>query len=160
MVVSTVLLAVVGWWWGAVVPRFAVFSTLFLLVFAVPTIVLDEPQYIMISDTILDGSFAVVLLLSVRFKKTLLQYLFERIFALPDSTWRTLTWRWGLFFLLLAFLNELVRQTFDIKTWSLFKVIATIAIILFGLWQFRLSARERIVNESNWLGLRTNDYGA
>jgi intracellular septation protein len=154
MVVSTVLLVGFAWWWGTGVPKFAVFSTLFLLLFAVPSVVLDDPRYFMVSDTILDGGFALMLLGSLWLKKTVLQYFFERIFALPDSAWRTLTWRWGILFLVLAVLNEFVRLNFDTATWSTFKLAATIFMLLFGLWQFRLSTRERIEGESNRLGLR------
>jgi len=155
MVVSTVLLVALAWWWGSDVPRFAVFSTLFLLLFAVPSVVLDDPRYFMVSDTVLDGGFALMLLGSLLLRTTVLEYFFGRIFALPDSAWRTLTWRWGMLFLVTAALNEVVRLNFDTATWANFKLISTIAILLFGLWQFRLSARERIVAESNWLGLRT-----
>lgn len=155
MVASTVLLVAVGWRWGNGVPKFAVFSTLFLLLFAVPSIVLNDPWYIMVSDTVLDGGFSLLLLGSLLFRQTTLQYFFDRIFALPDHAWRTLTWRWGILFLVLAVLNEVVRLNVDTATWSIFKLSATIFMLVFGLWQFRFSAKERIVAESNWLGLRT-----
>lgn len=154
MVVSTVLLVAAGWWWGTGIPKFAVVSTVFLLLFAVPSIVLNDPRYFMVSDTILDGGFAVLLLGSLYTRVTVLQYFFERIFALPDRAWRTLTWRWGVLFLMLAVANEAIRLNFDTAVWSTFKLGATVLILLFGLWQFRLSSRERIVTESNWLGLR------
>lgn len=155
MVVSTVVLVGLAWWWGTGVPKFAIFSTAFLLLFAVPSVLLEDPRYFMVSDTILDGGFALILLASLWLRKTVLQYFFDRIFALTDQAWRTLTWRWGILFLVLALLNEVIRLHFDTATWSSFKLASTIFMLLFGLWQFRLSARERIVGESNYLGLRT-----
>jgi intracellular septation protein len=154
MVVTTIGLVLFAWWWGKGVPRFAVVSTGFLLVFAVPTIVTEEPLYFMLSDTILDGFFALLLLGSWLLKRPLLKPFFERIFAITDEAWRILTLRWGLLFLVLAATNETIRQLYSTEVWSTYKLVSTIGILLFGCYQFRLSSRLRIKGEANRLGLR------
>ena len=160
-IIATCVVTVVLVTWAlcqsAPTPKFAIVSTVALLLFAIPSIVTDDPFYFQFSDTVVDGGFALLLLGSLLFRQPLLEYFFASIFALPRRTWRTLTWRWGTLFLLLAITNEIVRQTQTTDVWSLYKLLSTIGILLFGLWQFRLSARERIEGESNWLGLRTSD---
>lgn len=136
-------------------PFFAVVSTVALLLFALPTIVTGEATFFQLSDTILDGCFALLLLGSWIIQYPLLKILFGRVFAITDGAWHTLALRWGVFFLALAVLNEYIRQMHTTDVWSYYKLISTIGILLFGCYQFRLSARERIESESNWLGLRT-----
>lgn len=154
MVVSTVVVTALSWWVGKTVPKFALASTAALLLFALPTIITGDNAYFQLSDTILDGGFALALLGSLYWRTTILEYFFGRVFAIPPATWRKLTWRWGLFFLCLAVGNEVVRLTQSTDVWSWYKLLSTIGIIFFGLYQFTLSARERIEGESNWLGLR------
>ncbi len=140
---------------GRSLPRFAIMSTIGFLLFAVPSIVTGNSTYFQISDTILDGSFALLLLSSWVLGYPILKVFFGRIFAITDEAWLMLTWRWGMLFLLLAIANEYVRQFHTDDVWSLYKLLSTIGIMLFGCYQFTLSARLRIVSESNWLGLRT-----
>lgn len=139
------------------VPRFALVSTVGFLLFALPTIITGQPRYFQLSDTILDGLFALLLLGSWLLGYPLLKVLFGSIFAITDKAWHILALRWGLLFMLLAVLNEYVRQTQASDTWSLFKLSASVGIVLFGTYQFTLSMRERLVGASNWLGLRTKN---
>jgi len=138
-------------------PRFALVSTVGFLLFALPTIVTGQPRYFQLSDTILDGFFALLLLGCWFLRYPVLKVLFGSIFAITDRAWLTLSLRWGLLFLLLAVLNEYVRQTQTPETWAVFKLSASVGIVLFGTYQFTLSMRERLKGESNWLGLRTKN---
>lgn len=139
------------------VPRFALVSTLGFLLFALPTIVTGQPRYFQLSDTILDGLFALLLLGSWFLGYPLLKVLFGSVFAITDKAWHILALRWGLFFLLLAVCNEYIRQTQTSETWAFFKLSASVGIVLFGTYQFTVSIRERLVGVSNWLGLRTKN---
>ncbi len=157
LVVMTVLvlaLVALSWLRGGRPPRFALASTIALLVFSVPSIVTGDGTYFQISDTILDGFFAVLMLASWYFRLLVLKYLFGGIFAITDKAWRKLELRWGLLFAVLAVLNEIIRLGYSEDVWSAYKLISTIFILLFGCYQFTLSARMRIPEESNRLGLR------
>ncbi len=58
------------------------------------------------------------------------------MFALSEEGWRQLTLRWGLFFLFLAGLNEVVWRTQDYEFWVKFKVFGIMPItVLFALAQ-------------------------
>jgi intracellular septation protein len=61
---------------------------------------------------------------------------FAQAFDLDETGWRQLTWRWGLFFLVLAVLNEMVWRNASTATWVAFKVWGIIPLIfLFALAQ-------------------------
>ncbi|MEP3279901.1 MAG: septation protein IspZ [Stappiaceae bacterium] len=139
---------------GRAVPRFAVVSTVGLLVFSIPSILTGDGSYFQVSDTILDGAFALLMLGSWALRFPILKHLFGRVFAITDEAWRILSLRWGLLFLVLASLNEFIRLTYSEDVWAHYKLISTIGIMAFGCYQFTLSARMRIPEESNRLGLR------
>ena len=154
MVLLVLGLLALSYGFGRAAPRFAVASTVALLVFSVPSIVTGNSTYFQVSDTILDGLFALLLLGSRALGFPILKYLFERVFAITDEAWRILSLRWGLLFVVLAVLNEFFRLGYSEDVWAYFKLISTIGILLFGCYQFTLSAKMRIPGESNRLGLR------
>ena len=68
----------------------------------------------------------------------------------PDDAegWRKLTLRWGLFFFLLAGINELVWRTQTTDFWVSFKVFGTMPItIIFALAQIPLIMKHEIKDE-------------
>ena len=50
--------------------------------------------------------------------------------SLPDSAWRTLSLRWGIFFGALALLNEAVWRNFTTDQWVTFKVFGQLGLTL------------------------------
>jgi len=75
-----------------------------------------------IKPTIIYATFCVVLLGGMSFNRLFLKYALAFEFELPESAWRTLTWRWGAFFGALAALNEFVWRNFTTADWVIFKV--------------------------------------
>jgi len=157
-VIAMVLATIVAFLLGVVqrrhVPLFALVSTLGVTVFGGASIFFDNADYYILSDTVFDGALGLVLLLSLKFREPLLKTFFESSFAITDRAWRMLTLRWGLLFLMLAWVNEVVRQTADTQLWVDYKFLTIFIVLGFGCYQFTLSMRERIPEESNWLGLR------
>ena len=69
----------------------------------------------------------------------------SKFFTGSDRGWRGLTWRWAVFFLGLAMLNEIVWRNFSTSTWVYFKVWAVIPLIfLFALAQTPLILKHEI----------------
>ena len=56
------------------------------------------------------------------FNRLFIKYVFAEAFDLTEKGWRRLTWRWGIFFLSLAVLNEAVWRNTSTATWVSFKV--------------------------------------
>ena len=52
----------------------------------------------------------------------LLGMVFDSVFQLREEGWRKLTWRWAIFFFVLAILNEIVWRTQTTDFWVSFKL--------------------------------------
>ncbi len=121
--------------------------------FGLLTIIFDNPFFIIIKDTLYNGLFALTLFIGLLFKKPLLKPLFRGLFSMTDQGWITLTWRWMTMFILLTISNEYARVVFPPETWIIYKGLATVATIIFSLYQFKLSKKERLPEASPW-GMR------
>ena len=65
--------------------------------------------------------------------------MFDQMFHLTPEGWRKLTWRWALFFLFLAVLNEIVWRTQTTDFWVSFKLFGVVPLtMVFGALQYRL----------------------
>jgi intracellular septation protein len=79
-----------------------------VFVFGGLTLFLQDETFIKMKPTIVNALFGAVLLGGLFFGRSLLGYVFNSAFQLDEEGWRKLTFRWGLFFLFLAVLNEVV----------------------------------------------------
>lgn len=130
-------------------------SGVVVMVFGSLSIWLQDETFIKMKPTIVNTLFGVVLLGGLFFGKSLLGYVFNAAFQLDAEGWKKLTLRWGLFFLFLAVLNEVVWRNFSDATWVNFKVWGTMPItILFTLAQMPL-----IMRHSLDTGTETKDGG-
>jgi intracellular septation protein len=114
-------------------------SGIVVLVFGGLSIWLQDETFIKMKPTIVNTLFGVTLLGGLAFGTSLLGYVFNAAFQLDAEGWRKLTLRWGIFFLFLAVLNEVVWRNFSDDVWVSFKVWGTMPItILFTLAQMPL----------------------
>jgi len=100
----------------------------FVLVFGGLTLYLQNETFIKLKPTIVNLLFAAILLGGLAFGKSLLAYIFDSAFKLDDAGWKKLTLRWGLFFIVLAILNEVVWRNFSTDFWVTFKVWGTMPL--------------------------------
>lgn len=120
-------------------------SGIVVVVFGSLSIWLQDETFIKMKPTIVNTLFGVVLLGGLFFGRALLGYVFNAAFQLDDEGWRKLTLRWGIFFLFLAVLNEVVWRNFSDAAWVNFKVWGTMPItIIFTLAQMPLIMRHTI----------------
>jgi intracellular septation protein len=123
-------------------------SGIVVLVFGSLSIYLQDETFIKMKPTIINSLFGFTLLGGLLFGKSLLGYVFNAAFQLDAEGWRKLTVRWGVFFLFLAVLNEIVWRNFSDDTWVAFKVWGTMPItILFTLAQMPVIMKHTIVPE-------------
>jgi len=112
------------------------FTAVLVLIFGGLTLYLQNAIFLKIKVTILYGFFGATLLGGLAFKRLFIKYVFAQAFELDETGWRQLTWRWGIFFLTLAVLNELVWRNASTAAWVSFKVWGIIPLIfLFALAQ-------------------------
>jgi intracellular septation protein len=129
-------------------PIMPLVSAVVVLIFGGLTIWLHDDTFIKLKPTIVNTLFGAVLLGGLAFGKPLLPVVLDTVFQLDDAGWKKLTLRWGLFFLFLAVLNEVVWRTQSQEFWVNFKVFGIMPItLLFALAQTPLILRHELKDE-------------
>jgi intracellular septation protein len=117
-------------------------SAIVVMVFGGLTLWLQNETFIKVKPTIIYALFAVLLLGGLAFGRSLIAYVLDSMFQLDAEGWKKLTLRWGVFFLVMAVLNEIVWRGFSTDTWVTFKTFGFLPItILFAIAQTPLMMR-------------------
>lgn len=116
-----------------------------VLVFGGLTLALQDEIFIKMKPTIVNSLFGAVLLGGLAFGRPLLGYVLDTVLQLDPEGWRKLTLRWGLFFFVLAAINEVVWRSFSTDFWVSFKVFGIMPLtIAFALSQMPLIQRHQL----------------
>ncbi len=111
-------------------PIMPLVSGIVVFAFGAMTLYLKDDTFIKMKPTIINALFGIVLLGGLYFGRSLLGYVFGSAFNLDPEGWKKLTLRWGLFFLFLAVLNEVIWRNSSTDFWVAFKVWGTMPITL------------------------------
>ncbi|RFC68408.1 MULTISPECIES: septation protein A [Mesorhizobium] len=133
---ATAVSLVVSWLLTRSIPMMPLVSGVVVLIFGGLSIWLQNDTFIKMKPTIVYALFAAILLGGLAFNRPLLGYVFDQAFQLDDDGWRKLTFRWGLFFVVCAILNEVVWRSLgafyppDIadEYWAAFKLFGFTAL--------------------------------
>ncbi len=127
------------------IPVMPLFNGVLVLVFGALTLYLQDDFFIKIKPTLANLLFSSILLTGLYFGRIFLKLLFEEAIKLHEEGWRLLTLRWGVFFLFLAVLNEIVWRSFSTDFWVSFKTFGMMPItFIFMLSQIGLLTRYQI----------------
>ena len=141
MVTSVVALAASWTQFGRLLPV-PLMTAVLVVVFGGLTFWLNDPRFIKIKPTIINLLFAGVLFFGLMTGRPLLKLLLGEAFNLTEEGWRKLSFRWALFFLALAALNELVWRSFSETVWVNFKVFGILGLsLVFAMAQIGLIKR-------------------
>jgi intracellular septation protein len=122
MAATVVALIVSKWRLGHVSPMVWL-STVLVLGFGSLTVFLNDPFWIQVKPTAVYLMFAGVLFAGLARGKPMLRYLLQSAFeGLDDEGWLKLSRNWAIFFLVLAALNEVLRQVLSFSGWLQAKV--------------------------------------
>ena len=128
----------------------------FALVFGLLTLLTGDGLWVKVKVSVLNASLAVALLGGLWLGKQPLRALLGTVIPINDQAWRTLTFRYGLYFFAVAIVNELVRSEAlvgwaaarmgrgDIDpadVWVSFRGVLWVASSVFGLSQIPLIMR-------------------
>ncbi len=120
-------------------------GAVFVAVFGTLTLWLHDDIFIKIKVTLINALFGSVLLGGLFFDRLFLKYVMGEAINMTDQAWRTLTIRWGIFFWLMAVLNEIIWRTQSTEFWISFKVFGLLALTLvFALSQAPFMAKHMI----------------
>ena len=101
-----------------------------VFVFGGLTLIFQDDTFIKLKPTIVNTLFGTVLLGGLAFDKPLLPYALDTVFELDAEGWWKLTFRWGVFFFILAVLNEVIWRTQTTDFWVAFKVWGVMPITM------------------------------
>ena len=94
------------------------------------TIGLKSPTVFKMKPTAINLLFGGTILGSLAMGKNVFKLMFAEVYKLPEKAWRTLAFRWGIFFIFLAILNEYIWRNYSVKFWTDFKLIGMFPITL------------------------------
>jgi intracellular septation protein len=134
--VAVLIALAVGWLVEKKISPMPLVTAILVVIFGGLTLYLKNDIFIKMKPTVLYAFFGGTLIGGLAFNRLFIKYVFAQAFELDETGWRQLTWRWGLFFLVLAVLNEMVWRNASTDTWVAFKVWGIIPLIfLFALAQ-------------------------
>jgi intracellular septation protein len=139
-------------------PRMAIVNAVVVCVFGGLTLALNDELFIKIKPTIVNTLFGLTLLGGLAAGRLFLPYVLEGVMNLTQEGWRKLTIRWGLFFFVLAVLNEVVWRTQTLDFWVAFKVWGIMPLtIAFALSQTPLMLRHELKSEESVVAARREE---
>ena len=124
LVVATVIAVIIAYIVDKKIPMMMTVTAILVAIFGGLTVYLDDPQFIKMKPTIVQAVFAIILLGSAAIKKPLIALFLQKNIQLQATGWMQLTIRLGIFFALMAVLNEYVWRNYDESTWVTFKLAA------------------------------------
>ncbi|SOE16846.1 intracellular septation protein A [Hoeflea halophila] len=147
--IATAIALSVSWALTRTLPIMPLLSGVIVLVFGALTLWLQDETFIKVKPTIINTMFGGILLIGLLFNKSFLGYVFDSAFRLDAEGWRILTLRWGLYFLFMALVNEVIWRNFSTDFWIAFKVWGNLPLsIIFTLLQLPLMKRHALPEES------------
>ena len=142
MMVSVLVTLGVSYWKLRRIPIMPLVTAAIVTIFGSMTLIFHDETLIKIKPTVLYLLFSGALFFGIAFKKPMLQIMFDGALHLTEAGWRILTWRWALFFLVLAMLNEAVWRSVTTQHWVTFKSFGFLPLtVLFALAQAPLISK-------------------
>ena len=148
MIAPLIALAI-GWSLERKLPVMPLVSGIFVLFFGGLTLMLADETFIKLKPTLVNILFSGILFGGLAIGKSLLKPVFGAAVKLSERGWRILTWRWAIFFIVLAILNEIVWRSFSTDFWVSFKLFGIMPLtFIFAASQTPLFLREQIEDDS------------
>ncbi|MFT5795554.1 MAG: intracellular septation protein [Ulvibacter sp.] len=149
LIISTLLVILAIYLMTKKISKMALISGVVLTIFGGLTIFSGDELFIKIKPTIVNVTFALILLIGNLFDKLLLAKLFGNNIKMSNINYKKLTNRFILFFLFLALLNELVWRNFSTDFWVAFKVFGMLSIsVIFTISQAPFIIKNQIEDKN------------
>ncbi|MEP6343001.1 MAG: inner membrane-spanning protein YciB [Maricaulaceae bacterium] len=117
-------------------PMMLVFTTVLVSGSAALAYFFKDERFIYMKPTVINSLFGVAVIGGVLVKKNVIQMIMGSAIEMPLKAWNVLAIRWGIFFFILAGINEFVWRTYGEDFWVKFKVFGFLPLtILFTMSQ-------------------------
>jgi len=114
------------------------------LVFGLIAIVFHDPRIVKMKTTVINAALGTGILIGFFMGKSPLKLLLGEALKMTEDGWRKLTWRYGVFFLFLAVLNEVVWRTQSDRFWATFHFLGSLVLtLIFSFSQMPLMLKDR-----------------
>ena len=132
LIIATIIAVLVVWILEKKIPSVPLVSGMLITFFGGLTIYFNDPIFIYMKPTIINLIFAFALYFGKYFTtEPILKKILGKSLPLTDEGWKKLNFRWMLFFIFLAILNEVIWRTQSEEFWVNFKVWGMLPITLF-----------------------------
>ena len=112
------------------------------------TLIFQDEMFVKIKPTIMNLIFGAGLLGGLALGKSPLKMMLGTALQLPDAAWRKLTFNYGLYFIAIAVLNEVVWRTQSSEVWVLFRMPGLMILgLVFSFSQVPLMMRHAKTEE-------------
>jgi intracellular septation protein len=102
-------------------PRMAVITAVVVTIFGGLTLILRDDTFVKMKPTILYGLFAGILGFGLMRGQSYLKYLMDELIPMQHEGWIKFTYRFVVFYLCLAVVNEIVWRVYGTDTWVNFR---------------------------------------
>lgn len=114
------------------------------LVFGIIALVFHDPRIVKMKTTVISAALGLGILAGFFMGRSPLKLLLGEAIKMTEAGWRKLTWRYGVFFLVLAGLNELVWRTQSDRFWAAYHLFGSLGLtLLFSFSQMPLMLKDR-----------------
>lgn len=119
------------------------------LVFGLATLVFHDPRIVKMKTTVIDLALGLAMFGGLMFRRNPLKVLIGDALKLTDAGWRRLTLRYGVFFLAMAGLNEVVWRTQPDAVWVLWRFPGLVILaVAFAFTQVPTMLKEAQASET------------
>jgi intracellular septation protein len=148
LMVAVVASLALSYKWERRMPLMPLVTAVMVVIFGGLTLILRDDIFIKMKPTIINALFATALFVGLALDRPFLQPLLGHALQLQDRGWRILTWRWAIFFVFLACLNEFIWRNFSTDLWVSFKAWGMFPItLIFAIVQVPLIQRYAVEPE-------------
>jgi intracellular septation protein len=147
IMVATAIALVLSWLLTRKLAVVPLISAGFVAVFGGLTLLLHDQTLLKVKVTLINALFGAILLGGMFFGRIFLKLALGEAIKMTDEGWRALTIRWGIFFLCLAVINEVVWRSVSDNTWVNFKVALLPVTLVFALSQAPMMTKHMIQDD-------------
>jgi intracellular septation protein len=139
LVGGSALALLAGWIFEKRVAPLPLVAGLGAIIFGGLALIFHDDVWVKVKPTVINLLFAGFLLGGVMMRRLPLKLVLGEVIRVPDTMWRNLSIRYGVYFLLVAVLNEVVWRTQSDATWAVFRFPGLqLLALVFSATQFPL----------------------